>query len=156
MPLILHPGSVPLATLEAVYRTGRAARLDPACDGPIAAAAARIADVAAGSAPVYGVNTGFGKLAAVRIGPGDVATLQRNLILSHCCGVGEPLAADVVRLVMTLKLMSLGRGASGVRPVGRPRDRGHARPRRGARSSPARGRSGRRATWPRWPTWRRS
>ena len=65
--------------------------------------------------PVYGINTGFGKLASVRIAAEDVETLQRNLILSHCCGVGAPLAPEIVRLVMALKLISLGRGASGVR-----------------------------------------
>ncbi|NBB82375.1 MAG: histidine ammonia-lyase, partial [Alphaproteobacteria bacterium] len=64
---------------------------------------------------VYGVNTGFGKLASVRIAARDTARLQRNLILSHCCGVGEPLPAPVVRLIVALKLLSLGRGASGVR-----------------------------------------
>ncbi|MFN4129243.1 MAG: histidine ammonia-lyase, partial [Paracoccaceae bacterium] len=78
--------------------------------------AARIAEVAAGDAAVYGVNTGFGKLASIRIAAGDVAQLQRNLILSHCCGVGAPLDATVVRMILTLKLMSLGRGASGTRP----------------------------------------
>ena len=61
------------------------------------------------------MNTGFGKLASIKIDRADVATLQRNLILSHCCGVGDPLPETIVRLVMTLKLMSLGRGASGVR-----------------------------------------
>ncbi len=74
-----------------------------------------LAEIAAGDFPVYGINTGFGKLASIRIGAGDVAKLQRNLILSHCCGVGAPLAENIVRLVMTLKLISLGRGASGVR-----------------------------------------
>ena len=77
--------------------------------------AVRIAEIAAGDVPVYGINTGFGKLACIRIDAADVATLQRNLILSHCCGVGTPLDEDVVRLIMTLKLISLGRGASGVR-----------------------------------------
>ena len=62
-----------------------------------------------------GVNTGFGKLASVKIAPQDTATLQRNLILSHCCGVGEEMEPATVRLVMTLKLLSLARGASGVR-----------------------------------------
>src|SRR5690606_32318735 len=52
----------------------------------------------------------------IRIPAEDVATLQRNLILSHCCGVGEPLPRAVTRLILTLKLMSLGRGASGTRP----------------------------------------
>ncbi len=117
MTLTLLPGHVTLATLKDVYDTGTAAVLDPSCAGPIASAAAVIAAIAAGDDPVYGVNTGFGKLASIRIAPDDVATLQRNLILSHCCGVGAPLPNNVTRLMMTLKLMSLGRGASGVRPV---------------------------------------
>jgi histidine ammonia-lyase len=115
MRQILNPGSVPLADLETIYRTGMPFRLNPACDGAIKAAAARIAEIVAGDVAVYGVNTGFGKLASIRISAADVATLQRNLILSHCCGVGAPLSEDIVRLVMTLKLISLGRGASGVR-----------------------------------------
>jgi histidine ammonia-lyase len=64
---------------------------------------------------VYGVNTGFGKLASIKIAVEDTETLQRNLILSHCCGVGEAMPGDVARLMMVLKLLSLGRGASGVR-----------------------------------------
>jgi histidine ammonia-lyase len=116
MSIILKPGSVPLATLEDIYRNGTIARLDPSFHAGIAKSAARIAEIAAGDAPVYGINTGFGKLASIRIAPEDVATLQRNLILSHCCGVGAPLAENIVRLVMSLKLISLGRGASGVRP----------------------------------------
>ncbi|WP_151719630.1 histidine ammonia-lyase [Gemmobacter serpentinus] len=116
MTKTLMPGSVPLAQLRSIYWTGDAPALDPAADAGIARSAARIAEVAAGDDAVYGVNTGFGKLASIRIPAGDVATLQRNLILSHCCGVGAPLPLDVVRLILTLKLMSLGRGASGTRP----------------------------------------
>lgn len=112
----LTPGSVPLSRLAEIYRTGRTFRLDPTTAPAIEQAAARIAAVSAANAPVYGVNTGFGKLASIKIEPADVATLQRNLILSHCCGVGDPLGDDVVRLILSLKLMSLGRGASGVRP----------------------------------------
>jgi len=115
MTITLHPGSVPLKTLETIYRTGEAARLDASFDAGIEKAAARIAEIASGNVPVYGINTGFGKLASITIAPADVATLQRNLILSHCCGVGKPLGENIVRLVMALKLISLGRGASGVR-----------------------------------------
>ncbi|HEY0275341.1 MAG TPA: histidine ammonia-lyase [Paenirhodobacter sp.] len=115
MPDMLIPGSVSLKTLADVYWSGSARRLDASARPAIARAAARVAEVAAGNAAVYGVNTGFGKLASIRIPAGDVATLQRNLILSHCCGVGDPLAPEVVRLILTLKLMSVGRGASGVR-----------------------------------------
>ena len=115
MSILLQPGSVPLSLLETIYRTGEPARLDPSCDTVIAKGAVRIAEIAAGDLPVYGINTGFGKLASTRIGAADVATLQRNLILSHCCGVGSPLQENIVRLIITLKLISLGRGASGVR-----------------------------------------
>ncbi|MAC80273.1 MAG: histidine ammonia-lyase [Rhodobacteraceae bacterium] len=115
MTRVLDPGAVTLADLEEIYRTGTPVRIAPAAHAGIERAAARIARIAAGTAPVYGVNTGFGKLASIRIDAADTATLQRNLILSHCCGVGRPLAENVVRLIMALKLMSLGRGASGVR-----------------------------------------
>lgn len=114
--LTLIPGEATLAQLETLWRTSAPARLDPRAHPAIAASAGRIAAAAAGDAGVYGVNTGFGKLASVRIAPADTATLQRNLILSHCCGVGAPLAVPTVRLMMALKLLSLGRGASGVRP----------------------------------------
>lgn len=111
----LVPGSVTLETLARIYWQGAPVKLAQSAYPAIEKAAARIAEVAAGNAPVYGINTGFGKLASIRIDIADVAQLQRNLILSHCCGVGEPLAANIVRLVMVLKLLSLGRGASGVR-----------------------------------------
>ncbi|TDK45683.1 histidine ammonia-lyase [Antarcticimicrobium luteum] len=113
---VLFPGRTTLAQLEQVWRAGLAVRLDDSARPAIAAAAARIAAAARGDAPVYGVNTGFGKLASIKIRAEDTATLQRNLILSHCCGVGEPIEPETVRLIMVLKLLSLGRGASGVRP----------------------------------------
>lgn len=115
MTIMLHPGSVCLKELATIYWTGEPARLDPSFDAGILKASQRIAEIAAGNAPVYGINTGFGKLASIKIDTADVATLQRNLILSHCCGVGQPLLENVVRLIMSLKLVSLGRGASGVR-----------------------------------------
>lgn len=115
MTITLHPGSVSLKQLETIYWTGEPAVLDRTFDAGIVKAAARIAEIAAGNMPVYGINTGFGKLASIRIDSADVGTLQRNLILSHCCGLGQPLAENIVRLIMSLKLVSLGRGASGVR-----------------------------------------
>ncbi|WP_274423564.1 histidine ammonia-lyase [Chelativorans sp. YIM 93263] len=115
MTLTLMPGSVPIHTLERIWREKEAVRLDPSCHSAIEASARRIQEIAGGETALYGVNTGFGKLANVRIPADDVTALQRNLILSHCCGMGEPLNEGVVRLVMALKLMSLGRGASGVR-----------------------------------------
>lgn len=114
-PLTLTPGAVTLGELAEVYWNDRPVALDPACRADVEAAARAIDAAAQGEAPVYGVNTGFGKLASMKIAPGDTATLQRNLILSHCCGVGEPIAPRMARLIMTLKLLSFGRGASGVR-----------------------------------------
>ena len=115
MTITLHPGSVTLAELQSIYWKGENVRLDTSFDAAIKKSAARIAEIASGTEPVYGVNTGFGKLASIKIAAEDTATLQRNLILSHCCGLGEPLAPEIVRLIMALKLISLGRGASGVR-----------------------------------------
>ena len=109
------PGQLGLRELERLYRGEGAVRLDRACRGPMERAAARVAAVAARDEPVYGVNTGFGRLASVRIAREDVATLQRNLVRSHSAGVGEATPAPLVRLMMALKLVSLGRGASGVR-----------------------------------------
>ncbi|QYZ71296.1 histidine ammonia-lyase [Neotabrizicola shimadae] len=114
-PEILIPGETTLAQLERLWRDEAPAELAPTSRPAIEAAAARIAAAAAGEAPVYGVNTGFGKLASLKIAAKDTATLQRNLILSHSCGVGEPMPRATARLMMALKLLSLGRGASGVR-----------------------------------------
>ncbi|SEA58208.1 histidine ammonia-lyase [Rubrimonas cliftonensis] len=111
----LVPGATTLAQLEAVWRGETTPTLDPACQPAVERAAVMVAEAAGGAAAVYGVNTGFGKLASIRIAPGDVATLQRNLILSHCAGVGPAIPERVARLMMALKLLSLGRGASGVR-----------------------------------------
>ncbi|EJF87603.1 histidine ammonia-lyase [Bartonella vinsonii subsp. arupensis OK-94-513] len=115
MTIILKPGEVTLSELETIYFNGEVSKLHSDTHLAIRKGAERIAEIAAGSKPVYGINTGFGKLASIKIDANDVALLQRNLILSHCCGVGEPLAENIVRLMMTLKLLSLGRGASGVR-----------------------------------------
>ncbi len=115
MSEILTPGATTLAQLERLYRSEAAAILAASARAGVEAAAARIAAAAAGTDAVYGVNTGFGKLASLKIAPQDVATLQRNLILSHCCGVGDAMPRPIARLMMALKLLSLGRGASGVR-----------------------------------------
>ena len=111
----LLPGQVSLADLEAVYRSGRRVRLSRVVRPRVEAAVKRIEQVAAGDKPVYGVNTGFGKLASHRIDHKDLARLQRNLVLSHCCGVGPAMEPELVRLMIAIKLVSLGRGASGVR-----------------------------------------
>ncbi len=113
--MVLTPGVATLDQLEALWRDGTAVELDLAAKGAVEAAADMVRKAAAGGDAVYGVNTGFGKLASVKVAAADTATLQRNLILSHCCGVGDPLDRETTRLMMALKLLSLGRGASGVR-----------------------------------------
>ena len=115
MTQTLAPGLTTLAELETLWRAEGGVQLDPAARAAVEASASVVAAAAQGDTPVYGINTGFGKLASVRIAPDDTETLQRNLILSHCCGVGEPLEPATTRLMMALKLLSLGRGASGVR-----------------------------------------
>ncbi|MGH6633429.1 MAG: histidine ammonia-lyase, partial [Sphingopyxis sp.] len=77
--------------------------------------AAAVAKALATGAALYGINTGFGKLASVRIAENDLATLQRNIVLSHAAGTGAPSPVPIVRLMMALKLASFGMGASGVK-----------------------------------------
>jgi histidine ammonia-lyase len=89
--------------------------LDPACRPGIRASAALVKRATEGDAAVYGVNTGFGKLASTRIAREDLATLQLKLLRSHAVGVGEPMSERVVRLILLLKAASLARGFSGVR-----------------------------------------
>ncbi|GAB4067914.1 histidine ammonia-lyase [Ancylobacter sonchi] len=113
--IVLKPGAVPLAEWRAIYR-GASARLDAACLPAVERSAKAVADILAKGEPVYGINTGFGKLATVRIGDADLATLQRNIVLSHAAGVGEPMPIPVARLMMALKLASLAQGASGIQP----------------------------------------
>ena len=113
--ITLRPGEVALADWRAIFR-GAGARLSPSAWPIIAESAAAVARVLARGEPVYGINTGFGKLASVRIEACDLATLQRNIVLSHAAGVGEPSPVPVVRLMLALKLASLAQGASGVTP----------------------------------------
>ncbi len=113
--IILTPQQVTLDQLEDIYRNLTAVKLSPDCKAAMDYSAQRIADVTNGNDAVYGVNTGFGKLASTRIDQADLERLQRNLILSHCCGVGDTTPIATTRLIMSLKLISLGRGASGVR-----------------------------------------
>src|SRR3954447_3569105 len=83
----------------------------------IAAAAASVERIVTSGETVYGVNTGFGLLADTRIPDDKLAELQTNLILSHSAGLGDALPRHVTRLMIILKLLGLGRGHSGVRPL---------------------------------------
>ncbi|HEY6644392.1 histidine ammonia-lyase [Povalibacter sp.] len=111
----LIPGSTPLDDWRAVYR-GATPRLHASCRSAVERSAAAVTRIVKRGAPVYGINTGFGKLANVSIDAADLNKLQRNIVLSHAAGTGEPLPTRIVRLMMALKLASLGQGASGVQP----------------------------------------
>ena len=114
--IALDPESLDLATLRRLWQ-GEPCKLDIASLDRIRASAASVQRIVAGGETVYGINTGFGLLANTRIPPERLAELQRNLILSHSCGLGDMLPRHVVRLMIVLKLLGLGRGYSGVRPL---------------------------------------
>jgi histidine ammonia-lyase len=114
--LKLNPENISLDQLRQLW-TGAEARLDDAAMQRVASSAAAVERIVAGGETVYGVNTGFGILANTRIPDGRLAELQSNLILSHSAGLGDPLPRHVTRLMIVLKLLGLGRGHSGVRPL---------------------------------------
>jgi len=115
MAVALKAGDVRLEDWRAIWAGGDAA-LDPSHARRVAESAAAIARILERGEPIYGINTGFGKLAGVRIAASDLAQLQRNIVLSHAAGVGAPTSLATMRLMMALKLASLAQGASGVRP----------------------------------------
>ena len=112
----LNPEKITLGQLLQLW-AGESARLDDASMRRVTESAASVERIVAGGETVYGVNTGFGLLANTRIPDGRLAELQTNLILSHSAGLGDPLPRHVSRLMIVLKLLGLGRGYSGVRPV---------------------------------------
>ena len=89
MTIALRAGEASLADWRAIWRGANVA-IDPSYRAAVAASAAAVGRILARGEPVYGINTGFGKLAGVRIEPADLAALQRNIVLSHAAGVGEP------------------------------------------------------------------
>lgn len=111
----LTPGEVDLPTLREIAHAPVEIALDKATWEGIDRCQALLAQAIAEGRTIYGVNTGFGKLAETRIGQADLATLQQNLVLSHCTGSGPDLRDDVVRLILALKVIALARGHSGVR-----------------------------------------
>jgi histidine ammonia-lyase len=115
--MVIEPGLLTLDQIQAIHNTGEPLELAEAAREGIRASARVVQAAADGDAPVYGVNTGFGKLANQRISKAQLAKLQLNLIRSHSVGVGEPLSPPVVRLMLALKAASLARGHSGVREI---------------------------------------
>ena len=112
--ITLTPGTITLDQLRSLW-TGAPARLSEEAMTAIDVAAASVGRIVAGGKTVYGINTGFGLLAQTRIPADKLADLQRNLILSHSCGLGDALPRNTVRMMILLKLIGLGRGHSGVR-----------------------------------------
>ena len=115
IPLI--PGRVSLSTLRMLGRSNQSVDLDASAWKAVQACHVLLERAIAEGRTIYGVNTGFGKLAGTRIGEADLKTLQRNLILSHCSGSGPELSDETIRLTLALKVIGLGRGHSGVRPA---------------------------------------
>jgi len=113
--IALKAGELRAADVRALLRDGAKLALDPGARLAVDRASDVVAAIADRETSVYGVNTGFGKLAQTRIPRDKLAELQRNLVVSHACGVGPLLSRDVVRLVLALKVNSLARGYSGVR-----------------------------------------
>jgi histidine ammonia-lyase len=115
--MTLGAAPVALADLRRAYRGEAGVAIDERAIVPLLEASQRVVQrIADADAAVYGINTGFGRLAQTRIAHDRLAELQRNLVLSHSAGVGAPLAPGVVRLVLVTKAVSLARGCSGVRP----------------------------------------
>jgi len=116
-PFLIEPGRLTLDQLQAIHCGVQQVVLPASAYVDIRASQRVVQAAADGDAPVYGVNTGFGKLANQRISKDQLATLQLNLIRSHSVGVGAPLEPAVMRLMMVTKAASLARGHSGVREV---------------------------------------
>jgi histidine ammonia-lyase len=113
MPTLGNP--LNFATLRDLSRGGARLSITQSAYAAIDRGAAAVATIVRRGTPAYGVNTGFGRLAQTHIPNDQLELLQRNLVLSHAVGVGEPLPAPVVRLMLALKIASLAQGFSGVR-----------------------------------------
>lgn len=117
MTVQLTGNDLTLAALYGVVFDGATSALDAAARSGMQAARAVIERVIGSAQTVYGVNTGFGELAEVRISRDQIRQLQINLVRSHCCGVGAPLAESEVRGMLLLRANALAKGMSGVRPI---------------------------------------
>jgi histidine ammonia-lyase len=117
VPLVLDAKPLTLTDVVDAARRSRHVEIGPVARSALAASRAVVEAALGDGSPHYGINTGFGSLSRQSIPTQDLRTLQKNLVRSHACGVGEPLAADVVRAMMVLLAASLCRGMSGVRAV---------------------------------------
>ena len=112
---LLGDRSLDLKTLVALSARGSRVALSPASKQKVQRSRRVVEDAVASGATMYGINTGFGKLAGVRIPDAQLALLQRNLLLSHATGVGQPLPQQASRLAFALRIHNLAFGFSGVR-----------------------------------------
>lgn len=113
--MALNPGSLTLSDLRQLHNAALEVSLGPSCDKGIEDSAAHIQSIMDAEQIVYGVNTGFGKLASERIAQDQLAQLQENIVLSHAAGTGDLLDVNIVRLIMVLKINALAQGFSGIR-----------------------------------------
>ena len=113
----LGTGRLSLAELRAIAREAPTLGLEPAAITRMQASAAAVGRILASGKPAYGINTGFGRLSQTRIAEAELEELQRNIVLSHAAGTGPLLDDSSVRLTLALKIESLARGYSGVRPL---------------------------------------
>lgn len=116
-PILLTGHDLTFDHLYAVALHRQEVRLAPEAATRILASRRVVEGLLASGAVAYGINTGFGKLASVRISPEQVRNLQVNLVRSHCCGVGAPLTIPETRAMMVLRANALAKGLSGVRPL---------------------------------------
>ena len=113
----LGTGRLTLKQLRAIARDAVPLELDASCADKVKASQAAVERILASGKPAYGINTGFGRLAQTRIDASELEELQRNIVLSHAAGTGPMLDDATVRLTLALKIESLARGYSGVRPI---------------------------------------
>ena len=116
MNIALTGNDLTFAQLYEVALGGESVSLSPAAIARMNASRAVVDQLLASGQTAYGINTGFGKLASVRISAEQVRTLQVNLVRSHCCGVGAPLNEAETRSMMLLRANALAKGLSGIRP----------------------------------------
>jgi histidine ammonia-lyase len=114
--VVIGQGPLSIESLVAIARAGARVELHASAVERAAASRGLVERWVAEARPVYGVTTGFGALCDVAIPRGDTRALQQNILMSHAAGVGDPLAAEIVRAVMAVRIQDLGKGLSGIRP----------------------------------------
>jgi histidine ammonia-lyase len=116
--MIIPKGPLTLIELKKIYQSSAKIQLADDCWKDIVASRLYLDELGQpDQAPIYGVNTGFGSLCNTLIAPDDLSTLQKNLLISHACGMGEEVPQSIVKLMLLLKIMGLSRGYSGVQRI---------------------------------------